>query len=173
MFKKNAGRYFEEWIEVSNAQYNARGKAVITKIPTPWQVQRKYNPYKKTYEIATAFPVQKSTVDFGGTASKLSLWFEAKTTTNKTSFPLVNIHKHQIDYLRSVDAQGGKAFLLIYSDFMDRTWLLWINQLLDFMATEKRKSIPFVWLDMNCPVIKPNNGIALDYLPEALKSRKD
>mgnify|MGYP003574934701 CR=1 FL=1 len=171
-FKKNAGKYFEEWIDWANQQYMDRGQAVVTKIPTPWKVIRKYSPYKKTYEIATAFPEKKSTVDFGGTASAQSLWFDAKVTKDEKRFPLQNIHKHQIEYLKQVHQQGGKAFFLIHSEHFKCTWLLWNSQLMEFMETTKRKSIPFSWLDENCAIVKSSNGIVLDYLPEVLKQRE-
>jgi recombination protein U len=167
--RANRGKYFEDWVDMSNAHYNAKGMAVITKIPTPWKVQRKYSPFKKTYEIANAFPEKKSTVDFGGTAAKMSIWFDVKVTTNKTSFPLANIHKHQIDYLRSVHEQGGKAFLMIHSEVHKRTWLIWIDVLIDFMETNTRKSILFSWMDTHCSEVKSNNGIILDYLPLILQ----
>lgn len=173
MTKKNSGKYFEDWIEVANEQYESKGKAIITKIATPWQVKRKYNPYHSTYEIASAFPVKKSTVDFGGTASNRSIWFDAKKTKLKTNFPLKNIHKHQIEYLEKVCNQGGKAFFLIYSEHLDTVWLLWIDQLMDFIKTQERKSIPFEWLGEHCPVIQSRNGIVLDYLTEVLKHEGD
>lgn len=173
MHEKSRGKFFENWIEKANAQYEAKGMAIIKKIPTPWQVQRKFNPYQSTYEIANAFPAAKSTVDFGGTASSRSIWFDAKKTTTTTNFPLKNIHKHQIEYLEKVHDQGGKAFLLIYSEHLNRVWLLWISQLMDFIKTNKRKSIPFEWMDQHCAVVKPSNGIVLDYLPEVLKHKGD
>src|SRR6476620_7946381 len=111
----NRGQYLEEWIEQTNQVYNNKNMAIITKIPTPWKVQRSRSPYTKQYQINSAFPEKKSTVDFGGTASNQSIWFDVKATTNKTSFPLVNIHKHQIEYLEKVARQGGKAFILIHS----------------------------------------------------------
>lgn len=169
MFEKNAGKDFEEWIEYSNRQYEARGMAVINKIATPWNVTRKFSPYKKTYEIVSAFPMSKSTVDFGGTASEKSVWFEAKRSKHKTSFPLRNIHTHQMDYLEKVDKQGGKAFFLVYSEEFKKVWLLWISQLLDFIKTSGRKSIPFDWFEKNCTEIKAKNGVVLDYLSEVLK----
>ena len=166
------GKEFEELIEWANRQYLERGLAVIQKIPTPWNVKRKYNPYNKQYEIYTAYPEEKSTVDFGGTAKNYSIWFDAKTTKLPTNFPLKNIKIHQLDYLRQVKKQGGKAFLLIYSQAKKTTWLLWVEQLLTFIETEKRKSIPFEWLNKNCPVIGSKNGIILDYLPEVLKTNR-
>jgi len=172
MFKKNAGKFLEDWIDFANKQYYDRGLAVVNKIPTPWVVQRKYHPYRKTYEIANAFPEKKSTVDFGGTSQTHSIWFDAKVTKQKTSFPLKNIHQHQIEYLEKVQAQGGKAFFLIHSELRQRTWLVWIGQLLEFIKTETRKSIPFDWLDQQCAVVKSKNGIVLDYLSEALKQRE-
>jgi recombination protein U len=168
-FRKNAGKYLENWIDHANQQYAMKGLAIVNKIPTPWIVQRKYSPFKKTYEIASAFPEKKSTVDFGGTSQNFSIWFDVKVTKHKTSFPLINIHKHQMEYLEAVQKQGGKAFFLIHSEFHQKTWLMWIKQLLDFIETEKRKSIPFGWFEANCSEVKSRNGIVLDYLTEALK----
>lgn len=169
MSQKNRGRYFEEWINLSNQIYMNRDLAIIQKIPTPWIVNRKRNPYKNTYEISGAFP-QKSTVDFGGTAAKFSIWFDVKVTKLKNNFPLKNIHKHQIDYLKQVHRQGGKAFLLIHSEERGQTWLLWIADLLHFMTITDRKSIPFDWLHENCKEIVSNNGIPIDYLPHVITS---
>ena len=166
--QKNRGAYFEEWVDQANRYYISREIAVIHKIPTSWKVIRNFNPYTKKYEIVSAFPEKKSTVDFGGIASNHSIWFEAKATKNKTSFPLGNIHEHQINYLKSVRKQGGKAFLLIHSEHLSRTWLIWIDQLAEFMATEKRKSITFTWFDKHCLEIPSKNGVILDYLPHVL-----
>jgi recombination protein U len=165
----NRGQYLEEWIEQANRLYFIKNKAVINKIPTPWKIQRKYSPYTKTYQIYNAYPEAKSTVDFGGTASFQSIWFDVKSTKNKTSFPLSNIHKHQIEYLEKVADQGGKAFFLIYSEIRKKTWLLWIDQLFAFTGETKRKSIPFEWLETNCETVPKSNGIILDYLPLVLK----
>ena len=164
----NRGKYLEEWVEQANQVYNHKGLAVITKIPTPWTVQRKKNvPYTRQYQISGAFP-QKSTVDFGGTASSQSIWFDVKATTNKTSFPLNNIHKHQIEYLQKVAEQGGKAFIIIHAQEPKKTWILWVDQLIKFMAEFARKSIPFNWLDANCESVEQGHGVILDYLPSVL-----
>lgn len=164
----NRGKYFEEWIEQANRYYNQRGLAVINKIPTPWKILRKYNPYTKQYSISTAFPESKSTVDFGGTASSQSIWFDVKATQHRTSFPLSNIHMHQREYLSKVASQGGKAFILIHSGELKKTWLLWIDQLVYFMANNKRKSLSFEWLNKNCEEVQASQGIILDYLPLVL-----
>lgn len=164
----NRGKYLEEWVEQANQVYNHKGLAVITKIPTPWTVQRKKNsPYTKQYKISGAFP-QKSTVDFGGTASNLSIWFDVKATASSTSFNLANIHKHQIEYLRKVAEQGGKAFILVHARELARTWVLWVDQLIKFMSQFDRKSIPFDWLDANCETVEKGSGVIIDYLPVVL-----
>jgi recombination protein U len=165
----NRGKYLEDWVEQANQVYNNKGMALITKIPTPWKVQRNFQPFTKQYTITNAFPEKKSTVDFGGTAQKYSVWFDVKATTNKTSFPLKNIHDHQIDYLNKVAAQGGKAFLLIHFRELDTTWLLWIDQLFKFIAESGRKSIPAEWFKENCEEVRQGNGVMLDYLPIVLR----
>lgn len=164
----NRGLYLEEWIEQTNQVYNSKGLAVITKIPTPWKVQRTYTPYTNQYKISSAFPEKKSTVDFGGTASSQSIWFDVKGTKHETSFRLSNIHSHQIEYLQSVANQGGKAFILIHAHSLKKTWLLWIDQLVEYMRTSTRKSIPYWWLQEHCAEVKQGNGVMLDYLPIVL-----
>lgn len=165
----NRGLYLEEWVEQANSVYNAKGQAIITKIPTPWKVQRNYTPYTNQYKITNAFPEKKSTVDFGGTASNQSIWFDVKGTKHETSFRLSNVHSHQIEYLQKVAEQGGKAFLLIHAHTLKKTWILWIDQLIYFMNTSTRKSIPYWWLQENCEEVKQGNGIMLDYLPLVLR----
>jgi recombination protein U len=168
----NRGLYLEEMVEQSNAIYNERNMAVIHKIPTPWKVQRKFSPFHRQYRISNAFPEKKATVDFGGTAQKWSVWFDVKATKNKLSFPLSNVHQHQRDYLEKVNKQGGKAFLLINSEVENKTWLLWITDLLEFISAGTRKSLTFEWLDEHCEVVKSNGGIILDYLPIVLKQKE-
>lgn len=169
----NRGQYLEDWIEQANQLYNLKGLAVITKIPTPWRITRNYSPYTKQYQISGAFPEKKSTVDFGGIASNQSIWFDVKATTHKTSFPLANVHKHQIDYLEKVAKQGGKAFFLIHSKELKKTWILWIDQFLKFIGESKRKSISFKWLETNCEIVPRGKGIILDYLPLILRRNGD
>lgn len=146
----NRGLYLEEWIEQANRVYQKKNKAEVHKIPTPWRFER------------------KSTVDFGGTAAGKSIWFDAKATKNKTSFPLGNIKEHQIEYLVRTERQGGLGFFLIHSTAERKTWVLWIQQLTAFMAGHERKSIPFEWLEANCDTVKGGKGIMLDYLPAVL-----
>lgn len=172
----NRGKYLEDWVENANQFYNARNMAVITKIPTPWKVQRNFKPYTKQYEISYAYPEKKSTVDFGGTAQSRSIWFDVKVTKQASNFPLRNIHQHQLDYLKQVHDQGGKAFILIHSEHLKKTWLLWITDLLHFISTETRKSLTWAWLDEHCQVIEAQiaetGESILDYLPAVFQEEK-
>lgn len=170
----NRGAYLEEMIAQANEVYMSKGLAIITKIPTPWKVKkhRQYLPYTRQYQILQAFPEKKSTVDFGGTADNFSIWFDVKATNNKRYFPLANILPHQMDYLKKVDNQGGKAFLLIHSTEIKKTWILWIDQLMKFIEETERKSITFEWLEKNCDEVKSGQGVALDYLPLVLKRKE-
>lgn len=162
MFENNQGEEFEQLIIWANMQYYQRKKAVVQKIPTPWTVLREGK------SIRSAFPTQKSTVDFGGTAQGFSIWFDAKVTKSNSSFPLGNFKDHQHEFLRMVHEQGGKAFYLIFSQPLNRTWLLWIKDFDRWLAENKRKSIPLAWLDENCKTIEPSQGIVCDYLKEVL-----
>jgi len=58
---------------------------------------------------------------------------------------------------------------LVHSAEKEKVWLLWIKQLLNFLAENERKSIPFSWFEENCQEIKQGNGVVLDYLPHVLK----
>lgn len=168
MFENNQGEEFEQIIIWSNMQYYQTHEAVIQKIAVPWNVQRKFDYVSNSNTIVTAYPMGKSTVDFGGTAKGFSIWFDAKVTKSETSFPLNNFKDHQHEFLRRVDEQGGKAFYLIYCQPQNKTWLLWIKDFDRFLAENKRKSIPFDWFDKNCKLVHPSVNIALDYLPEVL-----
>jgi recombination protein U len=164
MFENNQGEEFEQVIIWANMQYYERHQAVIQKIATPWKVQRRFDYVSNSNTIVSAYPEHKSTVDFGGTARGFSIWFDAKVTKSKTNFPLNNFKDHQHDYLARVLEQGGKAFYLIYSQHFNKCWLVWFKDFAKWKQENDRKSIPFTWLDANCPLVHPSKEIALDYL---------
>lgn len=166
MFENNQGEEFEQLVIWANMQYYERRQAVIQKIPTPWTVLREGK------SIKSAFPTQKSTVDFGGTAQGFSIWFDAKVTKNATAFPLSNFKEHQHEFLSRVHEHGGKAFYLIYSQAHNKTWLLWFKDFDEWRKSTDRKSIPFAWLDENCKLVHPSKNIALDYLSEVLSNEQ-
>ena len=88
----------------ANLSYRKTKKALIQKVPTPIL-------YTKKGLIA-----QQSTVDYTGILAPdgKGIAFDAKETKNKTSFPLQNIHQHQLNFLDLFESIGGIAFFLIH-----------------------------------------------------------
>ena len=54
-----------------------------------------------------------STTDYNGVYNGYYIDFEAKETKNKTSFPLNNIHDHQVEHMKNAFLQKGIVFLII------------------------------------------------------------
>ena len=85
----------ESLINDANDYYLEMNKAVIYKKPTP--IGLVDVDYKKG-EIKKAFFKEKSTFDYNGIYKGKYIDFEAKESKSKTSFPLSNIHEHQIKH---------------------------------------------------------------------------
>lgn len=100
------GSTLEEMINRTNEKYREKGLALIQKIPTP------ITPIKidKTHhQITLAYFDQKSTVDYIGAVQGIPVCFDAKECDVKT-FPLQNVHEHQVKFMEDFEKQGGKAF---------------------------------------------------------------
>ena len=54
----------------------------------------------------------KSTVDYIGAVQGIPVCFDAKECAVRT-FPLQNIHPHQIAFMKEFEAQGGVAFIIL------------------------------------------------------------
>jgi len=99
------GKYLESFVNKVNMKYRREKLAMIRRIDVP--IRMTNFGYQRTL----------STVDFEGVVKKnnvgIAVAFDAKQTTSKTSFPLSNIHQHQLDYLLLVEELCGIAFFLI------------------------------------------------------------
>ena len=104
------GSTLEELINKTNTKYNEMGLALIQKIPTPITP---INIDKSTRHITLAYFEQKSTVDYIGAVQGIPICFDAKECATDT-FPLHNIHEHQIKFMEDFEKQKGIAFLLIF-----------------------------------------------------------
>lgn len=166
--KANLGMPFEQLIERANDFYKERGIALINKIPTSFKIERRYDPRLKKRIIVSAYPERKSSVDFIGQYYMLPVAFEAKSTENKTSFPLKNIKEHQLDYLRRSYSLNALSFVLIECKTIKTIFRIKYEQIERFMKTEKRKSIPFDFLQQHAYVCEFNKFAVLDYLAELL-----
>jgi|APSaa5957512535_1039671.scaffolds.fasta_scaffold16416_3 recombination protein U len=123
----------EKRANAANLKYRKSKRALILKVPTPILYTRK------------GLVAQKSTVDYTGLIEGGEyLAFDAKETQNKTSFPLRNIHQHQLNYLELVEDLGGTAFFLIHFKklYKDKAYITPIHLVHRYWYREKRKSIP-------------------------------
>ena len=142
---KNRGMTLEEDINATNEYYLAHNIAVIHKKPIPIKVVNVNYPNRQSAVIDKAFYVVPSTTDYNGLYKGNHIDFEAKETINKTSFPLSNIHTHQIEHLINIKKHGGISFLLIFFKAKDEIYLLETKYLKDFVtrSIKGRKSITY------------------------------
>lgn len=122
------GSTLEEYINRTNEKYQENGLALIQKIPTP------ITPItidKQTRHITLAYFEQKSTVDYIGAVQGIPVCFDAKECRTDT-FPLQNIHPHQVAFMEQFEQQGGVAFFLISYSARDEFYYLRFCKLLEF-----------------------------------------
>ncbi|MCM1157566.1 MAG: Holliday junction resolvase RecU [Bacteroidales bacterium] len=104
------GSGFEELINMTNDIYAEKSLALVQKIPTP------ITPIeidKATRHITLAYFEKDSTVDYIGVVQSVPICFDAKECHTDT-FPMQNIHEHQLRFMENFEKQGGVSFLLIY-----------------------------------------------------------
>lgn len=112
------GSTLEVLINNTNDAYRERNLALIQKIPTP------ITPIeidKASRHITLAYFDQKSTVDYIGTVQGIPVCFDAKECQVDT-FPLQNIHPHQVAFMRDFEKQGGVAFFIIHFTHRDEMY---------------------------------------------------
>ncbi|CAM4018597.1 Holliday junction resolvase RecU [Geobacillus stearothermophilus] len=157
----NRGMAFEHLIEYTNRCYRIKGIAHIEKVPTPWKVIRRGN------RIISAFPEKKGMVDFIGIAHGRMIAFDAKSTRERTRFPLDNIEDHQMAFLKSWRDQGAITFFLVEFVNQHEVYLLRFSDAEKWWGQSKqggRKSIPYEWFAEHCDLVKSSRGITIDYL---------
>ncbi|MCU6761267.1 Holliday junction resolvase recU [uncultured Roseburia sp.] len=122
------GSTLEEFINRTNEKYLEHNLALIQKIPTPITP---VNIDKQHRHITLAYFEQKSTVDYIGAVQGIPVCFDAKECQAET-FPLQNIHEHQIIFMENFEKQGGIAFLILYFIKKDQFYYLSLRQLMRF-----------------------------------------
>ena len=108
---KNRGMDLEYLINEACKYYLDKNMAIIYKKPTPIGVVDV--DYKNGAVINKAYFKEPSTLDYNGLYRGKYIEFDAKECHNKTSFPISNIHEHQIVHIKNIIAHGGIAFLII------------------------------------------------------------
>ena len=157
----NRGMTLEQDINLTNEYYINKKIALIYKKPIPIKVL-KINATKT--RIQDAFYEQKSTLDYSGIYKEKYLEFDAKETNSKTSFPIANIHKHQLDHIKNILYFKGITFLIVRFNYHNKTFLLPGDILIDYLDNTKKKSIPYSFFIDNCHEIKLKYTPRLDYL---------
>ncbi len=137
----NRGMTLESDLSSSNLYYLENDIAVIYKKPTPLSICKVDYPSRMEAVIKEAYFKIPSTTDYNGIYKGKYIDFEAKETKGQ-SFPLANIHKHQIVHLQRVEKHGGISFLIVRFTKEDQTFLLETKFLTKFLKEETRKSIP-------------------------------
>ena len=155
------GMTLESDINSSNNYYLENDIAVIYKKPTPIKAV-KVN-YTKT-KITEAYYEIPSTTDYNGIYKGKYIDFEAKETKSKTSFPIINIHKHQIDHLERVNRHGGISFIIIRFTTLNKTFLILAKDFIDYFKINDKKSIPISYIEEKGFLIKDSYNPVVDYL---------
>lgn len=159
----NRGLDFEAEINQSNDYYVEKGLALITKRPTPIQTVKV--DYAHGPKITEAFFQTQSTTDYNGVYQGHYIDFEAKSTRSKTSFPLANIPKQQIDHLQKVLEQKGIAFFLINWHSFNEVYLVPADYIIKFYLDHPRSSIPYAEMKEHGYLVKQGYRPRYDYLP--------
>lgn len=158
------GMSLEDDLNQTNQNYRDLNKAIIYKKPTPITVVTVDYPSRSKARITEAYYKQSSTTDYNGIYKGHYIDFEAKETQSTTAFPLSNLHHHQIQHMQAINKHGGISFLIIRFTKLDETYLLYIQDLSEFIDLNDRKSIPYPWIvekaqRINYHLIRP-----VDYL---------
>lgn len=158
----NRGMDLENDINLSNEYYRNKHIALITKRPTPINIVKV--DYTKGARITDAYFEKQSTTDYNGVYKGRYIDFEAKNTKSKTSFPLSNIEKHQIEHLKMVLEQGGIAFFIIQFQSLNQVFLLDAKYVIEFYEHGERKSIPYAIFKEKAREIKQGFSPRLEYI---------
>ncbi len=156
------GSTLEEYINRTNERYLEMGLALIQKIPTP------ITPVKIDKEhrhITLAYFDQRSTVDYIGAVQGIPVCFDAKECSTDT-FPLQNLHEHQVEFMANLEKQDGVSFLILYFSARNELYYMRYEEMKKFWDRGQnggRKSVRIEELDPNF-FMKLKNGVYVPYL---------
>ena len=154
----NRGMTLESEINDSNRYYLENDIAVVYKKPTPIKVVKQVNE-----RIINAYFEKPSTTDYNGIYKGKYIDFEAKETKG-VSFPLKNIHPHQIRHLENIERHGGICFLIVRFVNVNETYLLFEKDFDYFIKNNTRKSIPIDYFKEKGYLIKDKLRPMVDYI---------
>ena len=156
------GSTLEDIINRSKDSYREKKLALIQKVPTP------ITPIsidKESRHITLAYFDQKSTVDYIGAVQGIPVCFDAKECAVET-FPLHNIHPHQIAFMQEFEEQGGISFIILSYTVKNEIYYLPFDEILRFwtrMEEGGRKSFTYEEVDKSWQ-IRSSRDIFVHYL---------
>ena len=156
------GSTLEEFLNRTNEKYLEQGLALIQKIPTPItpvQIDKEHR------HITLAYFEQRSTVDYIGAVQGLPVCFDAKECSADT-FPLHNLHAHQVAFMEAFEKQEGIAFLIIYFSARNELYYMPFREIQMFWERAQeggRKSIRYDELNPRYSM-ELKNGCFVPYL---------
>ena len=167
------GSALEELLNYTNDRYRQQKLALIQKIPTPIKPIR---IEKESRHITLAYFDQKSTVDYIGTVQGIPVCFDAKECASDT-FPLQNVHAHQIQFMGEFEEQEGLSFIILYFSSRDECYYVPFRELQRFWNRSQeggRKSFTYDEIDHSYRVPVTGGGMLhyLELLQKDLDERK-
>ena len=161
------GSTLEEMINSSNDKYREQGLALIQKIPTP------ITPVEidqKSRHITKAYFEKQSTVDYIGTVQGIPVCFDAKECS-KDTYPLMNIHEHQVQFMKDFEKQGGIAFIILMFTHKNEIYYVPFKDVLRFYERGEnggRKSFTYKEIDKDY-LVSQSKGVLVHYLEQLQK----
>ena len=156
------GSTLEDMINMTNEHYRQQKLALIQKIPTP------ITPVEidqSTRHITLAYFEKQSTVDYIGAVQGIPVCFDAKECAVKT-FPIMNIHEHQVKFMEDFEKQGGISFILLFFSGLNETYYIPFKDIKFFYERSLnggRKSFTYDEIDKSYR-IHASKGVPVHYL---------
>lgn len=162
----NRGMNFELMINKTNEFYRDNDIAIIYKKPIPVQIVGVDYKRRSAARITEAYYKLPSTTDYNGVYKGRYIDFEAKESKSKTSFPIKNIHEHQVKHLNRAREHGGISFIIVYFSSLGKIFLM-DSKHVDFYYQRSltgRKSIALEEFEANAFSIKEGYRKPVDYI---------
>ena len=140
------GSVLEESLNHMIEDYRRQNLALIQKVPTPI-TPIEIDPHSR--HITLAYFDRKSTVDYIGVVQGIPVCFDAKECAADT-FPLHNIHEHQVAFMQDFENQNGIAFLVIFFSARAQYYYMPFEEMMKFWNRAEqggRKSFTYDELD--------------------------
>lgn len=157
----NRGMGLENDINETNKYYETYNIALIYKKPTPIRITK---TNYQNMRVTDGFFECPSTLDYNGVYKGYYIEFDAKETKSKTSFPISNIHDHQIEYIKKVIKHHGIVFLIVRFSSLNKDFIIEGKKLINFIEDNTRKSIPIEYFETNCYKLDIKYAPRLDYI---------